>query len=92
MDCIRVDWSVALDSRSQVNFLSLFLMRNLTSKSSGSDDDADDTTVIVVVVVVCWWCTALLRAMDSSFGLIQFDGFELNRIPVIAEFKQLVFK
>jgi hypothetical protein len=69
-------------------------MRNLTSKSSGSDDDVDDTTVIVVVVVVvvCWWCTALLRAMDSSFGLIQFDGFELNKIPVIAEFKQLVCK
>jgi hypothetical protein len=63
------------------------MIRNLTSKSSGLDDD-DDTTVIVVVV--CWWCTALLRAMDSSFGLIQFDGFELNRIPVIAEFKQLV--
>ncbi len=64
-------------------------MRNLTSKSSGSDDD---TTVVVVVVVVCWWCTALLRAMYSSFGLIQFDRFELNRIPVIAEFKQLVCK
>jgi hypothetical protein len=30
--------------------------------------------------------------MDSSFGLIQFDGFELNRMPVIAEFKQLVCK
>ncbi len=69
-------------------------MRNLTSKSSGSDDDDDDDVddTTVVVVVVCWWCTALLRAMDSSFGLIQFDGLELNRIPVIAEFKQLVCK
>jgi hypothetical protein len=69
---------------SQVKFFSLFLMRNLTSKSSGSDDDDDDDDT----TVICWWCTALLRAMDSSFGLIQFDGFELNRIPVIAEFKQ----
>jgi hypothetical protein len=30
--------------------------------------------------------------MDSSFGLIQFDGFELKRIHVIAEFKQLFCK
>ncbi len=77
---------------SQVNFFSLFLMRNLTSKSSGSDDDDDDDDDDTTVIVVCWWCTALLRAMDSSFGLIQFDGFELNRMPVIAEFKQLVCK
>ncbi len=65
------------------------------SKSSGSDDDDDDDDdddTTVIVVVVCWWCIALLRAMDSSFGLIQFDGFELNRIPLIAEFKQLVCK